>query len=99
MGCCGCTGAPWQDLPERYPPYPTCHRRFQRWVHHGILTRILEVLAEDLRARGGLDVSEAFIDASFSSAKKGAPLSVPLGVAVADRHGLPVAVRIASASP
>ncbi len=26
------TGAPWHDLPERYPPYQTCHRRFQRWV-------------------------------------------------------------------
>ena len=61
------TGAPWQDLPERYPPYQTCHRRFQRWVRHGTLTRILEVLAEDLRDRGGLDVSEVFIDASFSS--------------------------------
>ncbi len=24
------TGAPWNDLPERYPPYQTCHRRFQR---------------------------------------------------------------------
>ena len=24
------TGAPWKDLPERYPPYQTCHRRFQR---------------------------------------------------------------------
>jgi transposase len=23
-------GAPWRDLPERYPPYQTCHRRFQR---------------------------------------------------------------------
>lgn len=24
------TGAQWADLPERYPPYQTCHRRFQR---------------------------------------------------------------------
>src|SRR4029077_15069995 len=23
------TGAPWHDLPRRYPPYQTCHRRFQ----------------------------------------------------------------------
>ncbi|WP_018627911.1 transposase, partial [Niabella aurantiaca] len=23
------TGAPWKDLPGRYPPYQTCHRRFQ----------------------------------------------------------------------
>jgi transposase len=25
------TGALWRDLPERYPPYQTCHRRFWRW--------------------------------------------------------------------
>src|SRR5215217_8138361 len=25
------TGAPWRVLPHRYPPYQTCHRRFQRW--------------------------------------------------------------------
>ena len=24
------TGAPWHDLPNRYPPYQTCHRRFQQ---------------------------------------------------------------------
>ncbi|GAB3527600.1 hypothetical protein GCM10027443_04240 [Pontibacter brevis] len=24
------TGAPWKDLPERFPPYQTCHRRFGR---------------------------------------------------------------------
>lgn len=24
------TGVPWKDLPTRYPPYQTCHRRFQR---------------------------------------------------------------------
>jgi transposase len=23
-------GAPWEDLPERYPPHQTCHRRFQK---------------------------------------------------------------------
>ena len=26
------TGAPWADLPDRYPWYQTCHRRFQQWV-------------------------------------------------------------------
>ncbi len=25
------SGAPWHDLPEHYPPYQTCHRRFQGW--------------------------------------------------------------------
>jgi transposase len=66
------TGARWRDLPREYPPYPTCHRRFQQWVREGRLERILRALAEDLLARGALDLEEAFIDASFSSAKKGA---------------------------
>src|SRR5579862_920660 len=66
------TGAPWEDLPDRYPPYQTCHRRFQRWQEDGRLELILCVLAEDLRVRGRLDLSETFIDGSFSGAKKGA---------------------------
>jgi hypothetical protein len=33
------------------------------------------ILGQDLRDRGKLDLSEAFIDASFSSARKGAPPS------------------------
>lgn len=77
------TGAPWHDLPDRYPPYQTCHRRFQHWQRDGTLTRLLHALAEDLRARGKLDLSETFIDASFSSAKKGALLSARLAAAKA----------------
>ena len=72
------TGAPWHDLPSRYPPYQTCHRRFQQWRREGTLTRVLTALAKDLRNRGKLDLSETFIDASFSSAKKGALLSARL---------------------
>ncbi|MGA7792443.1 MAG: IS5 family transposase [Candidatus Acidiferrales bacterium] len=68
------TGAAWSDLPDRYPPYQTCHRRFQQWQRNGQLERILKQLAEDLRDRGKLDLSEAFIDGSFSKAKKGALL-------------------------
>jgi transposase len=65
------TGAPWSDLPERYPSYQTCHRRFQQWVRSGIMRGVLEAIAEDLRTRGRLDVREAFIDGSFAPAKKG----------------------------
>jgi hypothetical protein len=35
---------------------------------------VLEALAEDLRSRGGFDLEEAFIDGTFASAKKGAPV-------------------------
>ena len=66
------SGARWQDLPGRFPPYQTCHRRFQQWIREGVLRRVLEVLAKDLRARGELDLAECFIDGTFVVAKKGA---------------------------
>jgi transposase len=66
------TGAQWADLPGRYPPYQTCHRRLQRWVREGVFERILEALAQDLKERGKLDLSECFIDGTFIVAKKGA---------------------------
>ena len=65
------TGAQWKDLPARYPPKSTCHRWHQRWSEEGVFDEILLALAEDLRDRGGMDLSEAFIDGSFSPAKKG----------------------------
>jgi transposase len=67
------TGAPWKDLPDRYPPHQTCHRRFQSWVRSGALEEVLQALARDLEKRGGLDLSECFIDGSFAGANKGAP--------------------------
>jgi len=66
------TGAQWRELPKKYPPYQTCHRRFQQWVQAGKLERILRVLAQELQTRGKLNFEEAFIDASFTGAKKGA---------------------------
>src|ERR1700680_3040076 len=39
------TGAPWADVPDRYPSYQTCHRRFQQWVRSGVMKGILEALA------------------------------------------------------
>jgi transposase len=77
------SGARWQDLPPRFPPYQTCHRRFQEWVRAGVLRGVLEALAEDLRSRGKLDLSECFVDATFVSAKKGAlPSARPSGAKV-----------------
>src|SRR5215471_10141138 len=66
------SGARWEDLPERFPPHQTCHRRFQQWVREGVLRSAPEALAEDLRERGALDLSECFIDGMFVVAKKGA---------------------------
>ena len=72
------SGARWQDLPGRFPPYQTCHRRFQQWSRDGTLRRVLEALAEDLRERDEVDLSECFIDGTFVTAKKGGGQSVRL---------------------
>jgi len=97
------TGAPWHDLPSRYPPYQTCHRRLQQWRREGTLTRVLTALAKDLRDRGKLDLSETCIDASFSSAPKRGSAVGPTRrgtgskiMAILDRHGLPLAVSVAA---
>jgi len=66
------TGAPWQDLPKRYPPYQTCHRWFQQWQQEGTLVEVLRALVADLRDRGKVDLRESFLDGSFAGAKKGA---------------------------
>lgn len=66
------TGARWKDLPERFPPYQTCHRRFQQWVRSGLLDRILQALYEDLLERGQINLGEWFIDGMYVPSKGGA---------------------------
>lgn len=100
------TGAPWAELPDRYPSYQTCHRRFQQWVRSGVIKGILEALAAELKIHGVIEVEEAFIDGSFAPSKKeGSKIGKTKRgkesniMAVADLHGLPVAVSVESATP
>jgi len=95
------TGAPWKDLPQRYPPYQTCHRWFQQWVRDGIFQRIAQELVDDLYERGQIDIREAFIDGCFrglavGKTKRGKGTKI---LAIADACGLPVAAHVESASP
>lgn len=69
------TGACWSDIPDRFPSGSTCYRRFSRWVRSGVMRTILETLARDLEKRGGIDLSECYIDGTFMVAKKGAKRS------------------------
>jgi transposase len=73
------TGAQWKELPvveDGDPSYQTCHRWFQRWARGGVLAAVLRALAEDLLARGEIDLAECFIDGSFSPARGAARKSV-----------------------
>jgi transposase len=82
------SGANWEDLPNRYPPYQSCHRRFQEWSRNGTFERILQALAQDMEARGQLKLEECFIDGTFASAKKGELVLAPRSVAKAPRSWL-----------
>ncbi len=69
----------------------------------GVLSRILEALAKDLKERGELDLSECFIDGTFVVAKRGLHVGKTKRgkgtklMAVADGTGLPLAVHAANA--
>src|SRR5947208_14787914 len=65
------TGAQWRELPKKYPPHQTCHRRLQHWVREGKLERILRVLAEELQARRSLQLEDAVSDSSITAANNG----------------------------
>lgn len=99
------TGAQWSEMPDGYPPYQTCHRRFQQWRQSGVMDRLLEALAKDLERGGKIKLEECFIDGSFSAAKKG---GAGVGetkrgkgckiMAITDSAGLPISLCTASAS-
>jgi len=87
------TGAPWKDLPPRYGPYQTGHRRFQNWVRSGVIEKVLLALAEHLRQAGGLDLKECFVDGTFVPAKKGGAKSARPNAARAPKSwALPTAM-------
>jgi transposase len=79
------TGAPWKALPSEYPPYQTVHRRMQEWVAARVFWKVLKALAEDLRTRGKIDLTEAFIDGTHVGAKRGARSSELRDVALQPR--------------
>jgi hypothetical protein len=67
------TGARWRDLPRDYPPYQTCHRRFQQWAAAGVFAALAEQLLKLKVSDPDLpNLSECFVDATFAPAKKGA---------------------------
>ena len=99
------TGAPWHMLPQSYPNYKTVHRRFQTWCRQEVLRDILVDVANTLRARGGVDESERFIDAMFAAAKGGGSEvgktkrgKGPQIIGNVDREGLPLSVSTHAAN-
>src|SRR4051812_47219147 len=57
----------------------------QEWVEARVFWKMLNALAEDLRQRGKIDPTEAFIDGTHAGAKRGALSSELLAVAPQQR--------------
>jgi transposase len=49
------SGAAWRDLPPRYGPFQTVHRRFLQWRRDRTWERILAALRLEADARGLID--------------------------------------------
>src|SRR5882724_3778915 len=64
------TGAPWQDLPPRYGPYQTAHRRFQNWVRSGVMETLLTTLAPTPPGRRRVGSPRMFGGRDFCSGQK-----------------------------
>jgi transposase len=75
------TGAQWSEMPGKYPPYSTCHRRLTKWNKQGVFDKILRALAQHLRDVGQVDLTEAYIDGSHAGAKRGVLMLAELDVA------------------
>jgi hypothetical protein len=108
MGNCGfCARArQWRELPKKYPPCPTCHRRFQQWVRSGQQNKALPALARELHSHGLLRLEEGLLEWHLRECEKGglAVGSTKRGkgtkiMAIAAVTSLPLAVTVDSASP
>ena len=69
------SGARWRDLPREYPSASTCWRRLQQWEEEGVWLEVWRAFLQQLSEAHKLDWGEAFIDASFAPAKRGASAS------------------------
>src|SRR5262245_43681726 len=58
------TGAPWHDLPARYPPRSTCHDRLARWQQAGTWEQVLQALLAEADAQGELAWVHAAVDST-----------------------------------
>jgi len=65
------TGARWKDLPKEYPSPATCWRRLAEWERNDVWLDLWRGFITQLDEDQQIDWSEAFMDGTFSPAKKG----------------------------
>ena len=65
------SGARWKDLPQSFPSYVTCWRRFVEWSRAGLWDQGWCRLIDQLDRESKIDWKEGFADGTFASAKEG----------------------------
>ena len=100
------TGAAWRFLPDEFPSPATCWRRLKQWEDEGVWLDAWRALLGALDEEGLLKWDETFLDGSFAPAKK---RGLAVGktkrgkgtkwMVLVDGQGLPLGVRLESASP
>jgi transposase len=66
------TGAPWRDIPERYGPWQTVFKLFNRWREQGTWVRLATSLLDELNDQGQIDHDLWCIDGSVIRASRAA---------------------------
>jgi transposase len=66
------TGAPWRDLPERYGPWETVFKAFNRWREDGTWVRIVTSLLDELDDKKQIDHDLWCIDGTVVRASRAA---------------------------
>ncbi|GAA2996166.1 hypothetical protein GCM10017559_16940 [Streptosporangium longisporum] len=71
------TGVAWRDVPASTIGCSgvTCWRRLRDWTEAGVWPRLHQLLLDELRAAGLLDLNDAAIDGSHVRALKGGTTS------------------------
>ena len=100
------TGAAWRFLPDKYPSPATCWRRLKQWEEQDVWLDAWRTLLGALDGEGLLKWEETLLDGSFAPAKKGGSAvgKTKRGkgtkwMVLVDGGGLPLGVRLESASP
>lgn len=62
------TGASWRDVPDKYGPSNSIHRRFLRWSKSGVWDRLATALAETMAKSGHDSIDSASVRAHVSAA-------------------------------
>jgi transposase len=94
----GKTGAPWRDLPERFGPWGSVWKRFDRWSKKGVWQRVFEALRDP-------DLEWMIIDSTVvrahqhAAGKKGGKVVMPSAVPAADSAPKSTSSSTPSATP